>query len=231
MNKFHEHYGIDSVTYGGLNSKHVAVIGKQLGDTSTALGRFMELKRGGYEIMLPLPHPHKNSSAETMLELNAVVQTMAEASQKDRSFAVRMDNLENHYHQWSMLATRLTGKRYDSNWFWDLATRGEGLILYMKARFNRPRPYQLGPMLDKRIEMLVTDPETPSYPSGHAYDAGLFMEALASQHPEFRSEFERFAKAVAQSRIIAGVHFPSDCEVGIMLGQCVVRQGFVDVQV
>jgi hypothetical protein len=56
----------------------------------------------------------------------------------------------------------------------------------------------------------------------------MFSEALTILHPEFEQDFKKLAQRISKSRIIGGVHFPSDCKAGIILGRDVVRHGLVD---
>lgn len=228
MKTFGDYKSLDHVIYGGLTSKDIATVTNHFNDRNTALGRYLFRKRNGFSVPT-IPCPPANSSTETMLELNRMVEVMTEASASERDFAIDMDNIRDHYEYWARCASRWTGKAYDWKWFNTMADQGNGLILYKKAHYNRPRPYQLGPMLEKPIERIVSDPLTPSYPSGHAFDVGMFAETLSLLHPEFKVDFDRLAIRIANSRIIGGVHFPSDCEVGIMLGRDAVRHQFVDI--
>lgn len=228
MKTFGDYKSLDHVIYGGLVSKDVATVTNHFHDRNTALGRYLFRKRNGFSVPT-IPCPPANSSTETMLELNRMVQLMSEASIQECEFALRNDLTRGHYETWARSASKWTGEEYDWKWFDTMAEQGNGLILYKKAHYNRPRPYQLGPMLEKRIEMRISDPQTPAYPSGHAFDAGMFAEALTQRHPEFAAEFDRLATRIANSRIVGGVHFPSDCEAGLLLGRETIRQHLVDI--
>jgi hypothetical protein len=226
---FQAHSQIDSMRYGTMRPKDIDTIAEHTVDNRTALGRYFEDRRAGKIDCFPFSAPCSNSSAETVVELNRIVQRMTEASQYERDFAVRVDDLRNHYEFWADMATRQTGVKYDWQWFNTMVNRGNGLILYAKSYYNRMRPYQLGPILGKSIVPIVSDPQTPSYPSGHAFDAGMFASALSARHPEFHMAFVRLADKIADSRIVGGVHFPSDCRAGIMLGQFVIQNRLVDI--
>jgi acid phosphatase (class A) len=81
----------------------------------------------------------------------------------------------------------------------------EALIGEAKAHFDRPRP-----------------PDAPqthgSYPSGHAAFAACAAILLGQMVPEKRSAIFARASIFAESRIIAGVHYPSDVEAGWISG-------------
>lgn len=88
-------------------------------------------------------------------------------------------------------------------------------IIKEKARVNRPRPVQLAPDLDPPF-----CPGHPSFPSGHAGES--FAKALAlveacDAYPRLHSAIVSAARNVAFHREVAGVHYPSDSECGVLL--------------
>jgi acid phosphatase (class A) len=83
-------------------------------------------------------------------------------------------------------------------------------IAAAKAHFDRPRP----PTVSKAVKPALDAPTSASYPSGHATFAYVHAILLADMVPEKSREiFERAAR-YARSRVIAGVHFPSDIAAG-----------------
>jgi acid phosphatase (class A) len=90
-------------------------------------------------------------------------------------------------------------------------------IWAFKYRFNRPRPYELEP----RIERLET-PNFPAYPSAHSANSWTAAFVFGELLPEHREVFERGAAELAFSREILGVHFPSDSESGRALARQIV---------
>jgi acid phosphatase (class A) len=224
MMNFSQIGDIDSLVYGRPAHKHLETIEKQGSDTSTALGRYL---RRGYTIILP--PPPRNGSTKTLLELNHIISRMAESTQEEREYAISMDNIENHYTMWANEATKLTGKKYDLEWFWDIGTQGDGFLNYLKVRYNRPRPYQLAPAYGKKIDYIVSDPRTAAYPSGHAFDAWVFAFLLSDIHPDHADDFEAIASRLSDSRMIAGVHYPSDLEAGKAAAYYAVENNLIEV--
>jgi membrane-associated phospholipid phosphatase len=51
---------------------------------------------------------------------------------------------------------------------------------------------------------------TPAFPSGHAFQAYYAAKLLSEWEPEKKKEWEAIAERVANIRIIAGLHYPSD---------------------
>ena len=79
------------------------------------------------------------------------------------------------------------------------------------------RPFQFDP----EFKPLITTPNFPGYPSGHAMLSGTASAVLSYLFPADAEFFNKQAEAAAQSRLLAGVHFRVDNEVGLKLGRSV----------
>jgi membrane-associated phospholipid phosphatase len=84
-----------------------------------------------------------------------------------------------------------------------------------KYTYNRLRPNQVDPTL----ATLVTSPNSPAYPSEHAVAAGAASTILGYLYPDDAQSFEAKADEAANSRVVAGVQYPSDVEAGLELGR------------
>jgi membrane-associated phospholipid phosphatase len=83
-----------------------------------------------------------------------------------------------------------------------------GKITYYKKLYNRARPVQVAPQI---VDALYsTTANTPAYPSGHALQAYYAAKLLSQWEPEKKKEWEAISERVANTRIIAGLHYPSD---------------------
>ena len=71
---------------------------------------------------------------------------------------------------------------------------------------------------DPRIMPLMRNPSFPSYVSGHATFSSAAAEVLATILPGRAKEFRDLAHDATRSRLIAGIHFPFDCDEGAILG-------------
>ena len=89
-----------------------------------------------------------------------------------------------------------------------------------KYFYNRPRPSEA----DATLSTVLPTPHSPSYPSEHAAAAGAAATVLSYFFPDEASSFQAMAEEAAQSRVLAGVQFPSDASAGLKLGQSVAEQ-------
>ena len=88
-----------------------------------------------------------------------------------------------------------------------------------KYAFNRLRPGDL----DSSVAAIATPP-SPSYPEERAVVAGAAAMVLADAFPNDADLFNAWATEAAQSRVEAGVAFPSDSADGLTLGSRVGRK-------
>lgn len=86
-----------------------------------------------------------------------------------------------------------------------------------KFRQNRIRPYSIEP----RLQNLET-PNFPAYPSAHAGNSYVAAYVYRELLPQHEAVFIANAAAMAFSREILGVHFPSDSESGRLLARQIV---------
>lgn len=93
------------------------------------------------------------------------------------------------------------------------------VIYLLKSRHKRARPF----MSCDNVKPIYRDDDwrTPrhlAYPSGHAVVAGLWQTLLAHRFPLRRASLELAARGIAQRRVEAGLHYPSDIDHGLQLG-------------
>jgi hypothetical protein len=83
-----------------------------------------------------------------------------------------------------------------------------------KNFYFNPRPTQM----DSRIKTLTGIPNFPAYISGHSTFSGAAATVLSHLVPEKASVYQSMALEASVSRMYAGIHFRSDCEVGLQVG-------------
>lgn len=84
-----------------------------------------------------------------------------------------------------------------------------------KNKYKRLRPYQGHPGV---VEALFPV-NGYSYPSGHAMGSFTLATVLSAVFPDKKQALFDRAAQIAQSRVNAGVHYPSDIKEGGILGQ------------
>jgi len=83
-----------------------------------------------------------------------------------------------------------------------------GKIMYYKQLYNRARPEQVAPQIVDALDSKTAN--SAAYPSGHAFQAYYAAKLLSKWEPARKKEWEDIAERVANIRIIAGLHYPSD---------------------
>ncbi len=89
-----------------------------------------------------------------------------------------------------------------------------------KYAYKRPRPRDA----DATLSPVLQTPRSPSYPSEHAAAAAAAATVLAYFLPQEASSLQAMAEEAAQSRVRAGLQFPSDASAGLMLGRRVAER-------
>ncbi|MBC7949953.1 MAG: phosphatase PAP2 family protein [Chitinophagaceae bacterium] len=84
-----------------------------------------------------------------------------------------------------------------------------------KNFYYNPRPSQMNP----NIKTLTGVPNFPAYISGHSTFSGAAATILSHINPEKAEAYKAMASEASLSRMYGGIHFRSDCEVGLVVGR------------
>lgn len=130
-------------------------------------------------------------------------------------------------YRWNEIAYELAGpeifaKKGGGN-FWRAPMAWMNIAIYdatieawkLKYKYNRKRPFEIS----SSIRAVVPVSKNPSYPCEHAVTAGAASTVLAYFFPELADSLIKLGKQAAQSRVYAGVQFPSDVADGWKLGE------------
>ena len=90
------------------------------------------------------------------------------------------------------------------------------IIRKFKDHFNRDRPVEVYPELNT---LPSKTNKTRSYPSGHAAQSTIIAKYVAGKVPKIEKELMAAAYECGYGRVIAGFHYPSDFEIGNLLGE------------
>jgi undecaprenyl-diphosphatase len=95
-------------------------------------------------------------------------------------------------------------------------TGAAGLLIYklIKQRAVRERPFITHPA----IHCAAAPLDRYSFPSGHTLHAVSFSWIASSYYPEWAAPLLVFSILVALSRVILGLHYPTDVAAGAVLG-------------
>lgn len=102
--------------------------------------------------------------------------------------------------------------RSATGFFEHVSSDAQGAVAVAKAHFNRPRPF----VVDHHVEPVVGESSSPSYPGGHATFAYVNAIVLAYMVPEKANTIFSRAERYAASRVVGGVHYPTDSEAGLI---------------
>ena len=95
------------------------------------------------------------------------------------------------------------------------------LYKLLKAHLVRERPYiSFGTIIAQTRPL-----DRYSFPSGHSMNAACLAVLLASCEVLLFEVVSVFASLVAMSRVILGMHYPSDVVIGLILGAGIALSG------
>ncbi|MDO9052239.1 MAG: phosphatase PAP2 family protein [Methylotenera sp.] len=102
-----------------------------------------------------------------------------------------------------------------------------GTLLYkwLKGKTLRPRPYQVR----QDIYLTGIPLDKFSFPSGHTLHAVVFTVVALSYFPHLSFFLVPFTLMVALSRVVLGLHYPSDVIAGALLGSLIGGLSFLFV--
>lgn len=107
-----------------------------------------------------------------------------------------------------------------------MATTGLlGTLLYkwLKGKTLRPRPYEVR----QEITLAGMPLDKFSFPSGHTLHAVIFTVIALQYYPQLVTILLPFTLLVALSRVVLGLHYPSDVLAGALIGAALAFISFL----
>jgi undecaprenyl-diphosphatase len=104
-----------------------------------------------------------------------------------------------------------------------LVTGAAGLVVYkvLKRTFVRERPF----IRHAGISLAQAPLDRYSFPSGHTLHAVSFSSQACAAYPELTPVVAPLALAIAASRVVLGLHYPTDVLVGAVIGAAFAALG------
>jgi acid phosphatase (class A) len=104
--------------------------------------------------------------------------------------------------------------------FFDRITETEAAVVDpAKDVWKRPRPH----LYSDLVKPVVPLSKSGSYPSGHATVGTLMGIELANMLPEKRPQIMARAWEFGHNRVVGGIHYPSDIEMGRISGTVIAQ--------
>lgn len=161
--------------------------------------------------MRPFP---PNDSMETHFELEEVKKKRNNLSNE------RQKEIDNELYLHGILDLYSVTKEERSKIVTIIRNEIDPVIMHMKHKYNRARPYHLDPS----IVPSISPPKHPSYPSGHSTQAYFIAFLLGEKHKQKEQEYLKISQRIAENREYAGVHYKSDTMYGKELAHHLWKQ-------
>lgn len=165
-------------------------------------------------VLVP-PPPAKGSPAD-LADMQAVLDAQATASE-ERKHQALVDSDETVF----TMFTPVLGEKFNAAalpkaaaMFERIGDSEDDTLDAAKPFFGRVRPWLANPA----VKAIAKPTKSGSYPSGHTTRVGIEASVMAMILPEKKAEIWARAVDYAQSRVIGGMHYPSDIEAGWRTG-------------
>ncbi|AEH86750.1 acid phosphatase [Mesorhizobium opportunistum] len=170
------------------------------------------------DLTMILPPPPANDSAETKAELGEVL-TLQVTRTPEMEVRAVADAEENVWRFADVMGPNFSAEKLPKfSAFFDRVVATEGAVVDpAKDIWKRPRPHQLSELVKPAVKLSSSG----SWPSGHATVGTMMGIILADMVPERRAEIMARAAEYAHNRIVGGIHYPSDVEMGKISGSVI----------
>jgi membrane-associated phospholipid phosphatase len=165
------------------------------------------------------------TAAQSNAELKLIKQGITRLDEKKWE-QIKYWNAGAPSYRWNQIILKLINQKQEvllripASWM-NIAIYDATIIAWKeKIKYKRKRPGAADPSLKTAINA----PLTYSYPCEHTVTAAAAATMLAYFFPEKADSILQLAHAASQSRVDAGVQFPSDMEAGWKLGEEVAKQ-------
>lgn len=167
------------------------------------------------------------SNEETMQELLYLKDRMSKISDLDLDFASKAETDETEMYR--KFADQIEIK-LPQNFVSEILNQVESILFYLKKHHDRARPEQFAAVHNVPFQTSITHSTFhPAYPSGHALDSYIMEHFLTLLSPENESDIKEFTKQMRESRLNAGLHYPSDNKISKTLANDIIRHKLIRI--
>lgn len=166
----------------------------------------------------------KNSSEATKEELNQIVEYINTLKGK-QGYIDRYLSYDKHLSRYFIDGLIKGGENEQEvkELVTSIIDDSKPLLTKLKYHFQRPRPNQLANYYKlKLFPFTSVSASTPSFPSGHSFQAKLLTEVIGNRYPKTFSFMQDVFKDICYSRVYLGLHYQSDIDVGIFCAEKVL---------
>ena len=168
--------------------------------------------------------------AATKNELEQIKKIQSNLSKQDKQKIHYWDMGSPSYH-WNETGYQLSGPelftKQDGGNFWRSPMAWMNIAIYdaivaawdLKFKYKRQRPYEMSP----GIKPLAGHSAVPAFPCEHTVTSSAAAHVLAYFFPQAGDSLKSLAHEAGQSRINAGLQFPSDVSAGWEIGKQVAE--------
>jgi hypothetical protein len=172
----------------------------------------------GKDYRLPAPSSYKN-------EIHEVLERQKNLDAKTKQQIIFWNAGSPGYH-WQEMMNKLWA--VDTGRYGALANMLLGAAIYdatiaawdTKYAYKRPRPF----VADNKIKNYTVKPESPSFPCENSVAAGVAVTIFSHFYPAMADSVKKLAQQQMDSRVAAGVAFPSDTRAGFELGKKIAEK-------
>ncbi|MDO1585653.1 acid phosphatase [Rhizobium oryzicola] len=168
-----------------------------------------------------LPPPPAPDSAKMKAELGEIL-TIQVTRTPEMEARAKADVEENVWRFADVVANPKFSKENLPKFsaFFDRVVVSEGAVVDpAKDVWKRPRPH----LYSDLVKPVVPLSKSGSYPSGHTTVGTLMGIVLSNMLPEKRDAIMKRAWEYGQNRVVGGIHYPSDIEVGRISGTVIAQ--------